>query len=53
MIPGTTLAIYDLRRCELLSSRAPSVVDEDAALLRLDRHLDILSQGFGSPDPVA
>lgn len=50
---GATLAIYDLRRCELLSSRMDAAADEDAILLRLNRHLDVLSQGFGLPDPVA
>ena len=48
----TTLAIYDLRRCELLSARNVVAADEDAVLLRLNRHLDVLSQGFGLPDPV-
>lgn len=50
---GVTLAIYDLRRCELLSPRATLVADEDAVLLKLNRHLEILSQGFGLSDPVA
>lgn len=50
---GATLAIYDLRRCELLSPRAALAADEDAVLLRLNRHLDVLSQGFGLFDPVA
>lgn len=50
---GTTLAIYDLRRCELLASRTPTPDEEDAILLRLNRHLDVLSLGFGLPDPVA
>jgi hypothetical protein len=26
---------------------------EDAVLLRLNRHLEILSQGFGLPNPMA
>lgn len=50
---GVTLAIYDLRRCELLSPRAALAAHEDAVLLRLNRHLEVLSQGFGLPDPVA
>lgn len=50
---GTTLAIYDLRRCELLPARSAIMADEDAVLLRLSRHLEVLSQGFGLPDPVA
>jgi hypothetical protein len=49
---GVTLAIYDLRRCELLSPREPLAAYEDAILLRLNRHLEVLSQGFGLPDPV-
>lgn len=50
---GATLAIYDLRRCELLTARSVLAGDEDAVLLRLDRHLEVLSQGFGLPDPVS
>jgi hypothetical protein len=50
---GMTLAIYDLRRCELLPVRATLSADEDAVLLRLNRHLEVLSRGFGLPDPVS
>jgi hypothetical protein len=50
---GTTLAIYDLRRCELLPARAAIAAEEDAILLRLNRHLAVLSQGFGLLDPVS
>lgn len=49
---GTALAIYDLRRCELLSARAPLSEDEDVVLLRLNRHLEVLSKGFGLPSPL-
>jgi hypothetical protein len=51
---GGTLAIYGLTRCELISARAsvPSA-EEDAILLRLNRHLEALSQGFGLPEPVS
>lgn len=49
---GATLAIYDLRRCELLTIRKLPEVSEDAILLRLDRHLEILSNEFGLADPV-
>ncbi|AWK85942.1 hypothetical protein DEW08_06410 [Azospirillum thermophilum] len=52
MLWGATLAIYDLQRCELLSSRDVAAAHEDAILLRLDRHLAVLSQGIGLPDPV-
>ena len=50
---GGTLAIYGLTRCELLSARTslPSS-EEDAILLRLNRHLEVLSQGFGLPEPI-
>jgi hypothetical protein len=47
---GMTLAIYDLRRCELLPPQAAAIAEEDAVLLRLDRHLEILSRGFGIAD---
>ena len=50
---GATLAIYDLRRCELLSSRSSLATEEDAVLLRLNQHLDVLSQGFGLSEPVS
>ncbi len=51
---GGTLAIYGLTRCELLSARTPlPSPDEDAILLRLNRHLEALSQGFGLPEPVS
>jgi hypothetical protein len=47
---GTTLAIYDLQRCELLSGRDVVAGSEDVVLLRLDRHLEVLSQDFGLLD---
>lgn len=51
---GGTLAIYGLNRCELLSARTPlPSVEDDAILLRLNRHLEALSQGFGLPEPVS
>jgi hypothetical protein len=51
---GGTLAIYGLTRCELLSARTPlPSAEEDAILLRLNRHLEALSQGFGLPEPVS
>ncbi|MEQ9151633.1 MAG: hypothetical protein RLO06_09065 [Parvibaculum sp.] len=51
---GGTLAIYGLTRCELLSARAPMPpAEDDAILLRLNRHLEALSQGFGLPEPVS
>jgi hypothetical protein len=50
---GATLVIYDLRRCELLSSRSSLATEEDAVVLRLNQHLDVLSQGFGLSEPVS
>jgi hypothetical protein len=50
---GATLAIYGLRRCELLSGRTPLSPNDDAILLRLNRHLEVLSRGFSLPDPIA
>lgn len=51
---GGTLAIDGMSHCELLSARATLLsAEEDAILLRLNRHLEALSQGFGLSDPVA
>jgi hypothetical protein len=51
---GATLAIYDLSQCELLTARIPlPSAEEDVILLRLNRHLEVLSQGFELPAPVA
>jgi len=47
------LAIYGRTRCELLTAHAPLPADEDAILLRLNRHLEALSRGFGLPEPVS
>ncbi|MFN4275037.1 MAG: hypothetical protein ACK4FJ_01965 [Ferrovibrio sp.] len=44
---GSTLAIYDLHECELLSHRDSTNPNRDAILLRLDPHLEVLSQGLG------
>ena len=49
---GTALAIYSLQRCELLQPRASFAGEEDAIILRMNGHLDVLSQGFGLPDPM-
>ncbi len=50
---GATLVIYGLARCELVSARtSPLEAEEDAILLRLNRHLEALSQVFGLPEPV-
>jgi hypothetical protein len=51
---GGTLAIYGLTRCELLTARTPpSSAEEDVILLHLNRHLEVLSRGFGFPEPVS
>lgn len=49
---GKALAIYGPARCELLTVRAPPPAD-DAILLRLNRHLEGLSQEFGLPEPIS
>ena len=48
-----TLVIHDFRRCELLLGRSGPGPDDDAVLLRLNRHLEVLSTGFGVLDPIA
>ena len=51
---GGTLAIYGLTRCDLLSARVPlPSTEEDVILLRLNRHLEALSQGLGFPEPIS
>jgi hypothetical protein len=51
---GGTLAIYGLTRCEVLSGRMPlPSAEEDVILLRLNRHLEVLSQGFGLSEPIS
>ncbi len=51
---GGALAIYGMSRCELLSARSPLPSEnEDAIILRLNRHLEALSQGFGLSEPVS
>ena len=51
---GGALAIYGMSRCELLSARSPlPSEEEDVILLRLNRHLETLSQGFGIAEPVS
>lgn len=51
---GGTFAIYGLTRCALLNARAPlPSMEEDVILLRLNRHLEALSQGFGFPEPIS
>jgi hypothetical protein len=51
---GATFAIYGLSRCELLAARMPpSSVEEDVILLRLNRHLEVLSLGLEMPTPIA
>ncbi len=49
---GRALAIYGPTRCKLLTVRAP-LPAEDMILLRLNRHLEGLSQRFGLPDPIS
>ena len=45
--------LVHLGRCELLGARTTSPpAEEDAILLRLDRHLEALSHGLGLPEPV-
>lgn len=50
---GGTLAIYDFRTCELVSPDRNFEADEDVVLLRLNRHLRVLSKGFGLQEPTA
>ena len=47
---GGMLAIYDLRRCAVVFSLGDLDPHEDVILLRLDRHLEVLSTGFGFRD---
>lgn len=49
---GSTLAVLDSRRCELLGPRDVAPDEEDVMLLRLDGHLRVLSEGFEQVDPT-
>lgn len=47
------LAIFGLESCALLSASDPLPGDQDAILLRLNDHLEALSQGFGVSESIA
>jgi hypothetical protein len=49
-LQGTSLAIHDAHRCELIPEASPVVLLEDGILLSLRRHLEIISQGFPIPE---
>ena len=49
---GSTLAVSDDGRCELLGPRDLASVEHDLILLRLDSHLRVLSKGFDQVDPL-
>ena len=49
---GESLAIYDLERCAFVYSLGELDAGEDAIVLRLDRHLEVLSRGFGLQESV-
>lgn len=51
---GSSLALYDMRRCELLAPREtlqPQAADAGVLILRLDPHLDILTTHFDPQEP--
>jgi hypothetical protein len=50
---GSTLVILGLERCMLLAPYEALPEEEDAILLRLNSHLEALSQGFGVTEPIA
>ncbi|WP_076728727.1 hypothetical protein [Methylobacterium radiotolerans] len=50
---GSRLVILGLEECELLGANETAPSDRDAILLRLNDHLETLSQGFGVPEPIA
>ncbi|WP_374130399.1 hypothetical protein [Sphingomonas sp. 28-62-20] len=47
------LAIFGLGSCALLGGSDPLPADQDAILLRLNAHLEAMSQGFGVSEPIA
>jgi len=49
---GYRLAIFGLERCALLGPSEAVPEDQDAVLLRLNAHLEALSQGFGVSEPM-
>ena len=50
---GNRFAIFGLEHCALLGANEPVPTDQDAIVLRLNDHLEILSQGFGVAEPIA
>ena len=52
-LQGTTLVIYDVSRCELVSSVGALDTEDDVILLRLNGHLEALSVGFGYREDIA
>lgn len=50
---GSRLAIFGLEDCALLAANEPIPADQDTIVLRLNDHLEILSQGFGVTEPIA
>jgi len=53
-LQGCLLAIYDMRRCEIVATNNAvlSAVSEDVVLLRLNPHLDVLSAHFDPQEPA-
>ncbi|MGR4892693.1 hypothetical protein ACIPPQ_16805 [Sphingopyxis sp. LARHCG72] len=49
---GRRIAFYGNDRWELLGAGDVSVSGEDALILSLDRHLDVLREGFALPSPA-
>lgn len=50
---GNRLAIFGLEHCALIGANESVPADRDAIVLRLNDHLEILSQGFGVTEPIA
>lgn len=50
---GNRLAIFGFERCALLGASEAVPDEHDVVLLRLNTHLEVLSQGFGVSEPIA
>lgn len=49
---GAKLALYEMRRCVVIDHRMPVAMDGDVLVIHLNSHLEVLSKGFGTLEPM-